>query len=137
MTDFGDYLKKARKSKGMTINQLSMYSKVSSSLISRIENGTRGIPKPGTIEKLSKALRIPYDEMMKNAGYIDEDVNSSAEQKDNKEIDLSTDLRDKTLIYQGRELTDKQKKRIIRIIDAFLLNDEEDEKKKINNKKRQ
>lgn len=127
MSDFGDYLKYVRNSRGMTINQLSMYSKVSSSLISRIENGERGIPKPETIEKLSEALKIPYKEMMKKAGYIDEDVKSSPWQEDKKEIDLSTDkLKDTTLIYQGRELTEKQKKRIIRIIDAFLLSDEDE-----------
>jgi transcriptional regulator with XRE-family HTH domain len=68
---FSDYLKKIRKEKGFSVNQLALYSGVSSSQISRIENGIRGIPKPDTIQKLSKGLKVPYDELMAAAGYLD------------------------------------------------------------------
>lgn len=66
---FGDELKKIRESKGMTVNQLAMYSGVSAASISRYETGDRGVPKPPTIEKLAKGLRIEYDELMRIAGY--------------------------------------------------------------------
>jgi transcriptional regulator with XRE-family HTH domain len=69
---FGTYLKKARKEKGYSVNQLALYSDVSSSQISRIENGLRGVPKPETIEKLAKGLKMPYEELMKFAGYIED-----------------------------------------------------------------
>ncbi len=66
---FGKYLRAVREHKKLTINQLAMYSKVSSALISRIENGQRSAPKPETLLKLSEALKIPYEVMMEQAGY--------------------------------------------------------------------
>jgi repressor LexA len=68
--EFGSYLKRLREERGLGINQLSTYSGVSSSQISRIESGLRGVPKPENIEKLSRALKVPYGEMMEKAGYI-------------------------------------------------------------------
>ncbi|MFN2744314.1 MULTISPECIES: transcriptional regulator [Bacillus] len=70
MTDFGSRLRELRERKKLTVNQLAMYSGVSSAGISRIENGHRGVPKPATIRKLADALKIPYEELMASAGYI-------------------------------------------------------------------
>ncbi|ASB87308.1 helix-turn-helix domain-containing protein [Bacillus sonorensis] len=70
MTHFGDHLRQLRERKKLTVNQLAMYSGVSSAGISRIENGKRGVPKPATIRKLANALKIPYEELMASAGYI-------------------------------------------------------------------
>ncbi|KKB75311.1 MULTISPECIES: transcriptional regulator [Bacillus] len=70
MTNFGSHLRQLRERKKLTVNQLAMYSGVSSAGISRIENGKRGVPKPATIRKLADALKIPYEELMASAGYI-------------------------------------------------------------------
>ena len=75
MSKFGQYIKEIRESRGLTITKLAKISDVSSSLISRIENNVRGIPKPDTIEKLSKALSIPYEYLMEKAGYLDKKDN--------------------------------------------------------------
>lgn len=71
--EFGDELKKIRESRGMTVNQLAMYSEVSSATISRVENKKRGIPRPKYIRKLAEALKYPYVDLMKLAGYSDSD----------------------------------------------------------------
>lgn len=70
---FGDELKRIRESKGMTVNQLAMYSEVSSASISRYESGERGIPKPPTIKKIAKGLKMDYTDLMRIAGHTDED----------------------------------------------------------------
>nr|MDH3153186.1 helix-turn-helix domain-containing protein [Bacillus licheniformis] len=70
MTNFGHHLRQLRERKKLTVNQLAMYSGVSSAGISRIENGKRGVPKPATIRKLADALKVPYEELMASAGYI-------------------------------------------------------------------
>ncbi|MGG3792522.1 helix-turn-helix transcriptional regulator [Geobacillus thermodenitrificans] len=67
---FGSYIRQLREKKGYTVNQLSLYSGVSSAQISRIENGLRGVPKPETIKKLSEALGHPYEDLMQAAGYL-------------------------------------------------------------------
>ncbi|KOR93923.1 helix-turn-helix domain-containing protein [Geobacillus stearothermophilus] len=71
---FGSYIRQLREKKGYTINQLSLYSGVSSAQISRIENGLRGVPKPETIKKLSEALGHSYEDLMQAAGYISDDT---------------------------------------------------------------
>ncbi|MGD7059996.1 helix-turn-helix domain-containing protein [Bacillus altitudinis] len=70
--NFGAYLRALREKKKLSVNQLAMYSEVSAAGISRIENGKRGIPKPPTIKKLAGALKVPYEDMMQAAGYIEE-----------------------------------------------------------------
>lgn len=73
MNEFGEYVKSLRTNRGLTINQLSLYSGISSSQLSRIETGKRGIPKPTTIEKLAHALKTDYNELMQKAGYLETD----------------------------------------------------------------
>lgn len=76
--DFGSYLKGLRKGKKLTIRQLDLYSGVSHSYISQMERGSRGIPSPDILQKLSKPLGIEYEELMKKAGYIEENKKESA-----------------------------------------------------------
>lgn len=40
----------ARRARKLTVNQLAVYSGISSATISKIENGKRGTPKPATIK---------------------------------------------------------------------------------------
>lgn len=70
--EFGQYLKEKREAKNWSMNQLAINANVSHSLISRVEGGDRGAPKPDTLEKLAKALQVPFEEMMEKAGHIDE-----------------------------------------------------------------
>jgi len=67
---FGAYIKSLRKLKGQSLVQLSDNSGISFPHISRIENGKRGVPKPDTLKSLSEALEVPYEEMMRVAGYL-------------------------------------------------------------------
>jgi transcriptional regulator with XRE-family HTH domain len=70
--EFGHYLKSLRKDKGLTIRQVELYSGVSNAYLSQLENGKRGIPSPEILRKLSDCLDVPYEELMKNAGYLDD-----------------------------------------------------------------
>lgn len=69
--DFGNYLRGLRKDKGLTIRQVELYSGVSNAYLSQLENGKRGIPSPDILRKLSDCLDISYEELMKKAGYLD------------------------------------------------------------------
>lgn len=66
----GEHIKLIRERKGLSINQLALYSSVSAAHISRIERGLRE-PTPHVLKKISKALKIPYEELMETAGYLD------------------------------------------------------------------
>lgn len=78
---FGEILRDLREKRGLGVNQLAMHSGVSSGLISKIENKERGTPKPDTIEKLAKGLKIKYEDLMSLADYTS---------SNNKERDEST-----------------------------------------------
>lgn len=69
MSEFGTYLRKLRENRKMSINQLALYSGVSAPQISRVETGSRGVPKPETIKKLALALNVDYENLMQVAGY--------------------------------------------------------------------
>lgn len=68
--EFGKFIKELRTKRQLTTRQLELKSGVSNSYISQIENGKRGIPKPAILSKLAPALKIPYDELMNYAGYM-------------------------------------------------------------------
>lgn len=73
---FGVYLRKLRKSKKMSIQELADASGLSYSGISLIERNKRGVPKPSTIRLLAEGLNEPYEVLMDVAGYTgtDEDT---------------------------------------------------------------
>lgn len=74
---FGIKLKNIREKKNFSLRQVSQQSKtknkaaISPSYWSLIERGLRSIPKPSTLERMAKGLRISPDEIMELAGYIE------------------------------------------------------------------
>lgn len=82
--EFGLYIRKLRTNREMTIRQLELYSGVSNSYLSQLENGRRGIPSPDIIKKISKGLKVDYNDLMIKAGYMEK-------HESNKDIDLMSD----------------------------------------------
>lgn len=67
----GDYIKRKRLEKGMSQRQLAAVSGVSNSEISRIEAGGRQNPSPAVLGLIAKALDVPYEELLAEAGYLE------------------------------------------------------------------
>ncbi|WP_312505466.1 helix-turn-helix transcriptional regulator [Lysinibacillus sp.] len=97
MNEFGNYIKNIRESKNMTLNQVALYAEISAAQLSRIETGKRGTPKPQTIERIARALKVDYNELMSIAGYIEtdssidhlsEEVNSNPKLTEKDERDI-------------------------------------------------
>lgn len=68
--EFGQYIRDIRLKKGFSIRQLEVYSGVSNSYISQLENGKKQSPSPDILKKLATALKVPYEEFLRKAGYI-------------------------------------------------------------------
>jgi HTH-type transcriptional regulator, competence development regulator len=96
-TEIGAYIKKVRESKNLGVNQLATYAGVSGAQISRIESGERKNPKPETLAKLAKALKVDYDELMSKAGYLN---------KVDKDKEIST------AFHNFDNLTDEEKEHL-------------------------
>lgn len=64
MSDFGNYIKELRTQKNMSACKLAKVAELSTTAISRIENGERQTPSVSTVYKLSKALDVDVRELV-------------------------------------------------------------------------
>lgn len=65
---FRTEIKNIRLEKKFTLRQVALQSGIDAGYLSQLENGKRNIPKPETLKKLAKGLRISKEEMFKLAG---------------------------------------------------------------------
>ncbi len=79
--ELGEYLKKIRKSKDLSLRQVDYRSDVSFSHLSMIENGSRK-PSPLTLKELAKIYNLDYLDLYEKAGYLD--LAESEKLKDNE-----------------------------------------------------
>jgi len=80
MSNLGKLFKEIRLSKKWSIRQAAKKMGISYSYLSILEKGVDprtgkdSNPKPETLKMISKAYDYPYEELMKAAGYLSEDV---------------------------------------------------------------
>lgn len=71
---FGTLLRKLRKKRGLGVNQLASYIRISGAEISRIERGERKKIDPNLLRKLAPKLGVTYEYLMQQAGYLPETI---------------------------------------------------------------
>lgn len=132
-TGFGQYLKKIRKDRNMSVNQLATYSGISNAQISRIENGLRNAPKPETIKKLSQALKVDYQEMMQVAGYTEETeqhyIPEWATSKDKRDFKKMLE-EDEEVMFDGVPIDEESREKIKRVMEAIFWDAKKQNKRK-------
>ncbi|BCG57453.1 helix-turn-helix domain-containing protein [Paenibacillus sp. URB8-2] len=136
--EFGNYLRALREERDLSINQLALYSGVSNAQISRIENGLRKPPKPETLRKLAQALKIDYDELMAAAGHVNEDAQPAPEwatTKDKRDFKKMLE-EDAPVMFDGVPISDEDKEKIKRVMEAMFWDAKEKNKKTYGRKKK-
>jgi len=73
MENFGNYMRRLRKAKGLTLKQVETQAKVSNAYISQIERGLRRPPHPDILKRLAKTYDVQHRELLVAAGYLEED----------------------------------------------------------------
>ena len=68
----GDFLKKTRKDRGLTLRDLSKKTGYSIAEFSRLENGKRSRPSPELLKSLATVLAVDYPYIAFLAGYTEE-----------------------------------------------------------------
>jgi len=68
--EFSAYLKNIIKKRGYSCRKLGSLSGVNHTYISKICRGTSGVPSPEILRKLAGPLCIPYEDLLKEAGYL-------------------------------------------------------------------
>lgn len=119
--DFGQYLKELISKRGYSYRQLAMLADIDHTYISKIANGKTGIPSPEILKKLSRPLGVPYEELLKSAGYLPE--------KKEVNYDIPKELsyflgENVTTTYMGKPITESQKKKIIGILEEPISDDD-------------
>ncbi len=85
MESFGSYMRRLRKSKGLTLKQVESQAKVSNAYISQIERGLRNPPHPDILKRLAKAYDVPHRALLVAAGYLVEDSTETAKRREIEE----------------------------------------------------
>ena len=81
MENFGTYLRRLRKSRGLTLKQVETRAKVSNAYISQIERGLRRPPHPDILKRLAKIYDVEHRELLVAAGYLEEDSAAVAKRR--------------------------------------------------------
>ncbi|KRO03949.1 hypothetical protein IV54_GL001796 [Levilactobacillus paucivorans] len=71
---FGNELRKICRGKGDSVRKVALYAGISASYYSQIENNKRQIPKPNTLRKIAKGLRISETQIFELADLIPDDL---------------------------------------------------------------
>ena len=102
MESFGAYMRRLRKSKGLTLKQVETQAKVSNAYISQIERGLRNPPHPDILKRLARAYDVQHRELLIAAGYLEED---SAETAKRRQIEVAYEhVRTDPTFKQGTRL---------------------------------
>ncbi|TDL50930.1 XRE family transcriptional regulator [Paenibacillus dendritiformis] len=72
MNDFGQFVRKLRESKNMSVTSVAEQVGINHSHLSRVESGDRNPPKIPTLVKLAKVLDVPISRMLKKAGVVED-----------------------------------------------------------------
>ncbi len=139
--NIGEYIKKLREDKNLSINQLALYSGVSAAHISRVERGLR-VPSPEILKKFSEALRVSYEELMKITGYLNNDNNIPIEYTEKHAItkqDLiqyEDFMKHASAFFMNDEVAEEDKEKLFRDISELFWKAKEINKEKYGRKKK-
>ena len=64
---FGDYLKRLREERKMTLRNVEETASISNAYLSQVESGQRNIPTMKILSKLAKAYGVPITSLMNKA----------------------------------------------------------------------
>lgn len=101
----------------MSIKKISLQSGVSEAFLSQVENGKRGTPTPKVLKKIAPALRVPYEDLLIAAGYIERQ-----DEDKQRVIDLTDVVFDEDVMLDGEllELTKSERQIIIEFIRSVV-----------------
>ena len=103
----------------MGVNELADIAGISAGHLSRVLSGKRPPPGPKTLKKLALVLEEDYNQMLKEAGHLENNITDSTAL--NKLKDLETFLLNNEVTFRRILLSSEQKKLLTRILEAILF----------------
>lgn len=73
MESFGDYIRKRRMDRKLSLRDVAAAAGISVSYLTQIEHGRRGIPGVPILKRMAPLYKVPLQELLKQAGYLEEE----------------------------------------------------------------
>ena len=86
MDDLGHYIAMQRTARKISMRKLAELAHLSHTEIYRLENGERKHPSPGVLKAIAIALHLNYNDLMKVAGYLED--NGTQEDYARRSVDV-------------------------------------------------
>jgi transcriptional regulator with XRE-family HTH domain len=99
---FGGAIRQARDVRGLSAVEAARHAGISPAYLSRLENDSVKRPSPPVLHRLSEALGVPYEELMRLSGYhvpADPDATVTGSLGAALFADLTDDEREELLEY--------------------------------------
>lgn len=77
----GTKLRKIRRARRATLRGVEDATGISNAYLSQLENGKISKPSPNFLYKLAKFYEVPYEDLMRAAGYVGEDRSGDEEKR--------------------------------------------------------
>jgi transcriptional regulator with XRE-family HTH domain len=77
----GSGLRRIRKARGATLREVEDATGISNAYLSQLENGKIFKPSPNFLYKLAAFYEVPYEDLMRAAGYVGEDRSGDEEKR--------------------------------------------------------
>ena len=71
-TSLSKYLRRLRQAKGDSLREVEQATGISNAYLSQLERGKASRPSPDKLHALAEHYNLPYEELMRAAGYIKE-----------------------------------------------------------------
>ena len=133
----GEVIKEYREEhSNMSLREFAKRCGLSHAYIDKLENGFDPVtgkpvsPTLTTVIAIAKALGITNEELMKKIGYVKESDSQDPQSKTKEEIEIEEKwdkLGKKIIRRSGKKMTLEDKRRILRIIEAAIPADDDDE----------
>jgi len=115
---FGEFLKKLREDRGLTLREVEKSAKISNAYLSQIERGQRGIPNIKILNRLADAYDISVIELVEAA--------KSELQDEEIETDATPGVK---FVSRGYEKLSEENKRMLTEFLQHLINKEKQKDK--------
>lgn len=73
MESFGDYIRKLRMDRKLSLRDVAAGTGISVSYLTQIEHGRRGVPGVPILKRMAPLYKVPLRDLLKYAGYLEEE----------------------------------------------------------------
>lgn len=116
---FGEYLRKLREDRGLTLRQVEETAKVSNAYLSQVERGERNIPNFNVLKRLAEAYGVEVSDLTKAA----------EEEAKGSKVDTKIEAPDAKFVSRGYEKLSDESKQALKKFLQHLVQEEGKNKK--------